>query len=167
MAFDAFIKVDSLEGESSDAQFKGWVEPSSFTFGAMHSGSPSSSSAGAPLSGRVSFSDFTITKLVDKLSGVFNKYMIAGQHFPEVKMVLCRAGSGVKTPYYEFTMKHVYVSSSSVGGHAAASSLPMETVSFTPGEVVMKYTATDVATGASGGTVPAGWSQITNAEVAG
>lgn len=163
--FDAFIKVDSLEGESADAQFTKWVEPTSFSFNASHSGSPSSSSAGAPLSGRVTFGSFTITKQVDALSGVFDKHMISGKHFDEIKMVLCRPSAGAKTPYYEFTMKHVYVESSGQGGHTGSGAVPMETVSFAAGEVHMKYTATDVATSAGGGVVPAAWSQITNAEV--
>jgi len=36
MAYDSFLKLDGMDGESSDDKYKGYVEVSSFSFGVTH-----------------------------------------------------------------------------------------------------------------------------------
>jgi type VI protein secretion system component Hcp len=46
MSFDAFMKVDGIEGESLDDAHKGWIELLSYHYDAMQSISQSASSNG-------------------------------------------------------------------------------------------------------------------------
>jgi type VI secretion system secreted protein Hcp len=66
MAFDAFVKIDGIEGESTDDMHQGWIEIQSF--GASHSQSISNtaSSAGGATAERADFHDFAFEKLLDK-----------------------------------------------------------------------------------------------------
>ena len=47
MAFDAFMKVDGIDSESTDDKHKGWIEILSFSFGVAQNTSGSASSGGA------------------------------------------------------------------------------------------------------------------------
>ena len=46
MAFDAFIKIDGIPGESTDDKHKDWMEISTFSWGASQPASGTASYAG-------------------------------------------------------------------------------------------------------------------------
>ncbi len=58
MSFDAFMKVDGVEGESLDDGHKVWVELLSYHYNAMQSISQTASSSGGATAGGVSLGDF-------------------------------------------------------------------------------------------------------------
>ncbi|PVZ42886.1 type VI secretion system secreted protein Hcp [Pseudomonas sp. CC120222-01a] len=62
MAFDAFIQIAEIAGESQDEQYKHWIEVLSYTFGTSQSTSATASSAGGATSGRTTLSNLTFTK---------------------------------------------------------------------------------------------------------
>ncbi len=51
MAFDAFLKIDGIPGESSDENHKDWIELTSFKHGLNQPASATASSAGGRYSG--------------------------------------------------------------------------------------------------------------------
>jgi type VI protein secretion system component Hcp len=46
MAFDGFIRIDGIEGESSDATHRGWIEIMDYDLGLSQKASGTASSAG-------------------------------------------------------------------------------------------------------------------------
>ncbi len=46
MAFDAFLKLDGIPGESTDDKHKDWIELLSYNWGATQMGSATASSSG-------------------------------------------------------------------------------------------------------------------------
>ena len=54
MAFDGFIKLDGIDGESLDERNKGWIEIVAYDFGVSQSTSATASSNGGAGSGRAS-----------------------------------------------------------------------------------------------------------------
>ena len=51
MAFDTFLQIDSVQGESTDDKHKGWIEVFSFSHGVAQSGAGAiSSTAGIVVS---------------------------------------------------------------------------------------------------------------------
>ena len=58
MAFDAFLKIDGIPGESSDDKHKDWIEILSYSHGVSQSGSGSRSSGGARSAERCDHQDF-------------------------------------------------------------------------------------------------------------
>src|SRR5262249_45066925 len=95
-ASDSFIWFEGHQGNSTDAQHKGWSE---LRESSMRGESPSTagsatSGAGA---GKVRLNEFTIKKVVDKASPTFFRQAAAGgKHFPMVKISMRKAGGDPK-----------------------------------------------------------------------
>ena len=68
MAFDTFIKIDGIEGESTDDKHAGWIEVISFDSGVSQRTSATASSAGGGSAERADFDDFSFVKQLDKAS---------------------------------------------------------------------------------------------------
>ena len=93
MAFDGFLKLKDIDGESSDAKHQGWIEIIDCTMEILQPISNAPSSAGGALIGRADFSDLRFTKLMDKSSPQLALACAKGKHFDTVTIELCRAGS--------------------------------------------------------------------------
>lgn len=155
MAFDAFMKISTITGESTDDMHKDWIELLSFSWGVQQ---PSSvvSSAGSLAAQRADFKDFSITKVLDKATPKLAVACASGEHFNEVKIEICRAG-GDKVKYMEYKLTDVLTTSVRKGGHTAQETLPIEEVTFSYGQIEMNYTQTNKATGKGEGQVAAKW----------
>ena len=162
MAFDAFLKISTVPGESTDDKHKDWIEINSFSWGVSQPSSGSRSSGGAASGQRVNHTDFSVVKSLDKASPKLFAACCKGEHIPEVTLQLCRA-TGDKLKYMEYKMSDVMVSVVKPGGASQAGEpLPLEEVSFNYGKIELIYTATDHKTGKSAGDVTASWSVVNN-----
>ena len=101
MAFDAFVQIDGIPGESTDAKHSGWIEATKINFGVSQVASATDSSAGGGTTERADFQDFIFDKLVDKATPLLLRDCAKGKVFPKVKMVANRAG-GSKTPFLTY-----------------------------------------------------------------
>ena len=161
MAFDAFLKISTIPGESTDDKHKDWIEILSYSHSLRQPNSGSVSAGGARSAERVDHADFTIVKALDKASPKLALSCCRGEHIPEVTLALCRA-TGDKAKYMEYKMSDVIVSSTRPGGAAkGGDSLPLEEVSFSYSKIEWTYTATDAA-GKSKGDVKANWDLKSN-----
>lgn len=162
MAFDAFLKLSTIPGESSDDKHKEWIETLSYHLGVSQPGSGSASSGGAPNAERANFSDFSIVHTLDKASPKLFLACATGQHIPEVKLELCRA-TGDKQKYMEYKMTDVLVSGVRPGGSSqGGDALPLEEVSFNFSKIEVIYTETDHKSGKPKGDVKANWDRSSN-----
>ncbi|TVS03107.1 MAG: type VI secretion system tube protein Hcp [Phycisphaerales bacterium] len=162
MAFDAFMKIDGIEGESTDNKHQKWIEVLSYSHGVMQRPSGSSSSGGGRSAERCDHSDFSIVKTLDKASPKLNLACCNGAHIKTIEFQLCRA-TGDKQPYMHYKLEDVIVSSVRPGGSSqGGESLPLEEVSFNYGKITWTYTEIDHKTGKSSGMVEANWSVVEN-----
>jgi type VI secretion system secreted protein Hcp len=162
MAFDAFLKISTIPGESTDDKHKDWIEVLSFSHGLHQPSSGARSSGGAASAERVNFQDFSVVKTLDKASPKLFLSCAKGEHIPEVKLELCRA-TGDKQKYMEYKMTDVLISGVRPGGSAhGGETLPLEEVSFNFGKVEVTYTETDHKTGKPKGDVKANWDLTAN-----
>jgi type VI secretion system secreted protein Hcp len=115
MAFDAFLKIKGIDGESQDDKHKDWIEIMSYSFGASQMSAGSRSSGGMANAERVNVSDFSIVKALDKASPKLFLFCCNGEHIPEISLELCRAGKD-KVKYMEYKLTDVAVSSYRPGG---------------------------------------------------
>jgi len=60
MAFDTFLKIDGIPGESSDDKYKEWIEVLSYFLRVRQTASGTASSAGGATVERANFSDFKV-----------------------------------------------------------------------------------------------------------
>ena len=165
MAFDAFIKISDIQGESTDDKHKDWIEVLSFSGGVSQRASGSASTAGGASAERADFADFSIVKALDKASPKLALTCANGQHIKEVVLELCRAG-GDKVKYYEVKLTNSIITSYRPGGSShGGETLPLEEVSFNYGKIEWTYTQQKRADGSGGGQVATGWNLETNRKV--
>jgi type VI secretion system secreted protein Hcp len=162
MAFDCFLKIDGIPGESTDDKHKDWIEILSYSHGLDQPSSGAQSTGGARSAERVNIHDFSIVKILDKASPKLALFCCKGEHIKKIKMELCRA-TGDKTKYMEYSFEDVIVSGVRPGGSAkGGETLPMEEVTFNFGKIEWTYTATDHKTGKPSGDVKAHWDLTAN-----
>jgi type VI secretion system secreted protein Hcp len=126
MPFDAFIKLKTIPGESSDDKHKEWIEVLSYSWGASQAMGGSASATGAHSGQRVDIQDFSFVHQLDKASPKLFLACAAGEHIAEATMELCKAG-GDKQKYMTYKLTDVLVSSVRPGGSAqAGDALPLE-----------------------------------------
>jgi type VI secretion system secreted protein Hcp len=159
MAFDVFVKIDGIEGESTDYQHAGWIEIEAIRFGTgvTQSTSSSTSSAGGATSGRADFSDFTLRKLLDKSSPKLALACAAGTHINEITVDLCRAGTD-KVKFMSYTMKNCLISRVlTTSGSDTVQGFQAETVQINFGKIEWCYTVQNRSGGVAAGNVATGW----------
>ena len=160
MAFDAFIKIDGIPGESSDNKHKDWIEVTGWGWDLNQPASATASSAGGSTAERVNISPLHFNHLLDKAAPKLYEACCNGTHIKEVKLEVCRAG-GDKMVYFEVTLNRVIVSSCVASG-SNDSGFPSQIVTLSAGSYVWKYNQQDIKTGKSMGSVSSGWDLSAN-----
>lgn len=161
MAFDAFLKIDGIPGESTDEKHSEWIEILSFAHKLEQPAQATASSAGGATAERVNHAPYEITHSLDKASPKIYEACCTGKHIKEVTIELCRAG-GDKVKYMEIKMEQVLISRVEPHGSANDSGFPAEKVSFSYGKIKWIYTQQKRSDGAGGGNVSAGWDLTAN-----
>jgi type VI secretion system secreted protein Hcp len=162
MAFDVFLKIATIPGESTDDKHADWIEVLSFEHGVDQPTAGSRSSGGAATGQRVNHRDFRIVHALDKASPKLALACCKGEHIKEVLVQLCRA-TGDKTQYMEYKMADVIVTQVvPIGDAAGEELLPLETVTFNYGKITWTYTETDHDTGDKKGDISTWWSPAQN-----
>ena len=113
----------------------GSIDVNSFQWGVKNS-AHGGSGAG---SGKAQFSDFTITKMVDRASPAFFRNCVAGQHYKSVTLSVRKAG-GTVSDYLTINFGTVLVSSVSWSADATSGQPPTEAVSMAFKTVKVTYT---------------------------
>ncbi len=136
MAVDMFIKIGKLEGESNDNTHGGEIDVLAWSWGMSQSGTMHAGSGGG--AGKANFQDISVTKYVDKSSTDLMLACSCGEHYPEAKLTVRKAG---KSPleYLKITMTDVLISSVSTGGSGGEDRLT-ENVSLNFAKVKVEYT---------------------------
>jgi type VI secretion system secreted protein Hcp len=153
MAFDAYLKLDGVEGEATRKGYEKQVFLESFSWGATQSTTRVGSGAGA---GKVTVSDFNITKKTDKSSAKLFQACCTGKHFPKAVLSILKAGGENPIDYLKYEFKELFVTSIQWSGASGGDDVPMESCSFSFGSVVVTYTE-QKADGSKGGAQVAGW----------
>jgi type VI secretion system secreted protein Hcp len=115
MAVDMFLVIKGAEGETKDDKYKGesGIDLLAWSWGVSNSGTFHSGGGGG--SGKANYQDISCTKWVDNSSPALMLKCANGDHFPEAKLIVRKAG---KQPleYIKMEMKNVLVTSISTGG---------------------------------------------------
>lgn len=161
MAFDAFIKIDGIEGESTDDKHSGWIEILDFNCGVEQKTSATASSSGGASAERADFDKFTFSKLMDKASPKLSMACAGGTHIDTIMVELCRSGEQ-KVKYMEYKMSNCIISSvKTIGGGG----FPVEDVSIDFGKVQWAYTVQKREGGGAAGNVAGGWNLQKNCKM--
>ncbi|MCU7817096.1 MAG: type VI secretion system tube protein Hcp [Candidatus Thiodiazotropha sp. (ex Rostrolucina anterorostrata)] len=155
MAVDMFMKIDGVDGESTDDAHSKWIELLNYSHGVSQ---PTSGASGT--GGRADFHSFTAVKTIDNGTPDLNIKCAKGEHIPKVEVELCLA-SGDKHTFMKYTMEDVIVNSVVPGGNAGDEAKPLETIEFAYGKIKWEYTPID-HTGKPGAATDRTWNLETN-----
>lgn len=172
LAYDVFMKIDGIPGESTEEGHEGWIEIESY-----------SHEVGGPIpsdglrAGRPDFGDLVIMKQVDVSSPRLYEALCNGKHIPEVILEVCESG-GAGRVFMRYVLRDVIckqIDSSSPrifkewdiasprifavapGGAIVEPELrPVESVSLIFGQIRWEYVTSE------GQTVTAGWDIVEN-----
>jgi len=159
---DAFLKIEGVDGESTDTAHAGWIELQSFSWGISQAVSGSVSSQGSLSASRADFQNFSASKYLDKASSILAQDCASGKHYTKATVQLHRAGES-KELFQEYIFTDVMLTNYSIGG-SNGSDIPAESLALTYGKVEWKYVPTKVAGGKGSGSVPGSWNLTTNAK---
>lgn len=163
MAFDTFVKIHGIAGESSDSQHSGWIEAIHFSIGASQKVSITASSAGGATAGRTEIMPFTFTKQVDSSTPKLFQACAAGTHFDKITITLYRAGGSEKVKYLQYELTNSIISDvSTIGG---GEDFPAESVSINFGKINITYAKQRRDGGGLAGNISAGWDLQRNCKV--
>lgn len=142
MAFNAFCKVDGVDGECTDAAHDKWISLQDYKIGVTQSVS-GFSATGFPAGGTADFDAFTITKVIDSSTPILSQMCAAGDPITKVEVELCLA-SGDKHTFMKYTMDNCIVSCIQSGSSAGGDETrPTEDVEFKYGKLTWEYTPID------------------------
>jgi type VI secretion system secreted protein Hcp len=156
MAFDPFIKIDGIQGESTDDRHLGWIEIIVYRSGhSMPISKRTSNTQGATL-GRVNFDTFTFSKLIDKSSPLLMAACAAGTHIDEITVELFRAGTE-KVKFMAYKFKNSLISSVLTSSGDPNKGFPVELVKINFGKIQWCYTLQNRHGGGALGNIAAAW----------
>lgn len=159
MAFDMFLKLDTIPGESADAAHANEIDVVSWGWGMTQSGSTQVGQGSG--SGKVTVKDITITKYVDAASPALLRSCCMGTALKSAVLTVRKAG-GKPLEYYIVTLTNVIVSSVTPGGASTEDRLT-ESLTLNFGQFSVQYTPQKPdGTGAPAKTIA--WNIAANSE---
>lgn len=151
MPVDVFMKIDGISGESSDLQFKDWIEVLSLNWEVANTD--------ASMTGKHSLksSQFGIIKVVDKATPQILKAMINNEHIKEIQLALCRAGKE-RFKYLGYVFHGCVITMATLQmANNSGESLPTEDIQFRFASVEITYFQQKRDTGGSAGQISVSW----------
>ena len=133
-AINLYLKLDGIEGQSKDEAHQGWIDLSSFQFGAT---GPHTGPAGGDHE-QASFSEFTFTKFVDKSSPGLLFETASATPIKDATIDVVKPGTDKSKAFLEYKLSNVLISSYSTSG-GSADDRPTESVSLSYSGVQMQY----------------------------
>jgi len=165
MAFDVFMKIETIPGESTDDQHKDWIELLSYSHAISQPVGGPASTAGGAAAERCEHEPFSVVKVLDRASPKLAEACCKGDHIKTIEISLNRAG-GDKVEYMNYKLSQCMITGVSPGGSAqGGESLPLEEVTITYGKIEWTYTQQKRSDGTGGGKVAAGWDCTKNKAV--
>ena len=158
MAFDIFLKIDGIKGESNDAQHREEIEAASFSWGASQQGIPSA--GGGAGAGKASFQDLHVIMSVSRASPQLFLACAQGRHIKTAVLTCRKTGGRDQHDFLRYTLSGALVSSYHTEGQAE-DGVPVDEVSFKYAQLKIEYRPQKVD-GSLGAPVTAGWNLKTN-----
>lgn len=159
MAYESFLRIDGVLGDSVVAENAGWIELETFGWGVSMSSTHAATGGG---SGRPTFTDVTITKRMDRASVPLMVACASGEHFPTATIQLNRSGEQ-STRLVEYRLADLRITSYHTTSDAGGQT-PLETVSFTFSQLVAQYYAV-AADGSVAEAIAGGWDLRQNSRI--
>jgi type VI secretion system secreted protein Hcp len=135
MAVDYFLKIDGIEGESTDDKHKNEIDVVSWSWGETNSGSHAGGGGGG--SGKVSMNDFSFAMTMNKATPKLMLACATGQHIKNA-ILICRKAGTEQQEYLKITFTDLLVSSYQTGG-SQGQEVPIDSISLNFSKIEFGY----------------------------
>lgn len=163
ISFDTFVRIDKINGESTDKKHSGWIEALTYNIGASQKVSTTASSSGGGTAERTDIKPFIFTKQVDSSSPKLFQACAAGTHFDKIIVAVHRAGGDDKVKFMEYEMSNCIICDVSTNG--GGQDFPSESVGINFGKITITYIKQKRQGGGPEGNIIAGWDLQKNCKV--
>lgn len=151
-AVDYFLKIDGIEGESTDAKHKNEIEILSFSWGVANTATPTAGGGGG--AGKATFQDLTFNAQLSKASPKLFLACAGGQHLRSAVLTVRKAGKE-NQEFYTIRMDDVVVSSVQNGGSVGAEGI-FDSIALNFSKITWSY-APQKADGTLGPRIETNW----------
>lgn len=159
MSIDMFLRVDSINGESQDANHKNWIDVKTFFWSIIQPGNMVSGGGGG--AGKVEYKDLAVQANIDKATPAIARYASNGKHIDKVEISVCKAG-GSQVEYCRITLEQVLVTEVSYNGSEHSETLGIS-YRFQAAKVKQQYWE-QTSSGGKGAESQSGWNVKENCE---
>ena len=156
MAFEYFLKLEGIEGESQRKGYEKQIEVLVFEWGEINPGS----GGGA---GKVEMEDFQVVMRSSKASPELFLACASGQHLKSDVLTALRLGKKSAIAM-RWTLSDVLVSSYQIGGAAVEEALPQEHIGLSFARIEVEYFP-QKPDGSAGTPIKAGWDRKKNHKI--
>jgi type VI secretion system secreted protein Hcp len=155
-AFDYFLKLDGIPGESVDAKHKGEIDVLSWSWGESLPAPVNPGGGGG--AGKVAMTDLHVSANLSKASPQLLLACAAGTHIKGA-VLTGRKGGKAQAEFLTFSLSDVLVSAYQTGG--ATAEAPLDSISLSFSKIEMTYRE-QTAKGGLGPAIRVGWDRKTN-----
>ena len=150
-----FLKLDGIEGESTDARHAKEIDVTAWSFGVSNSGGPHS--GGGSGTGRATFTDLAVTKVLDKATPALMLAVASGRHIAKGRLTVTSGGPR-PLDILVIDLQDLLVTTCLLAD-TADDSRPVENVGFSFTKIRVAYTQ-QAATGGPGQVSEFGWDVV-------
>lgn len=134
-AVDYFLKLDTIDGESTDDKHKGEIDVESWSWGETNAGTHSGGGGGG--AGKVVMQDFHFVMKVNKASPKLLLACATGAHIPKGTLT-CRKAGTEQQEYLVIKFADLLVSSYQTGG-SSGDVVPTDQISLNFSKIEYEY----------------------------
>lgn len=160
MPSDFFLKIDGVQGESTDAKHKGEIDVFSWSWGESNPVIPEPDGAGMR-TGKPNVSSLNLMTRFSKASPVLLEACLTGQRFATAVLTGRNAGGKAGFEYLTFSLSEVAVESIQESASAGGDDSPTESVSLAFATFRLQYRQQN-PDGTPGGVTQVGWDLTQN-----
>jgi type VI secretion system secreted protein Hcp len=157
-AFDYFLKIDGIEGESADRMHKGEIDLESWSWGETQQ----HAQEGGGGAGKVRMTDLTFTAKVSQASPKLFLSCAEGNHIKAAWLTARRAAGKAAESFLKWTFSDVLISSYQTG--ADAGEAPVDHVSFNFAKIEVEYKE-QKPDGSFAASIKTGWDLKANKKI--
>jgi len=143
----AYIKYDGIDGEVTEAKYRGAIELTAWGWQLSESAEP-----GVPI-----VRPIELSKRADTTTPKFHEFLINGVKAPTAFIAFTRTNGEVEFEYMKVEMTNVMVSSYSTSWSDSTAELPFENISLNFDSYCVTFSSIDPTTGEIITTGPACW----------
>ena len=151
-----YLKIDGIEGDSTNANFKGWFELNEFSFGGINPSGPGFAAPGV-------FQDLSVSVGSDALLAALMSASANGANIVALEIQGVVDNGGNPLVVYDLILNDILVTSTSFGAAAGSGGLGTK-ATFDFGKIGLTTTSVD-ATGAAVSEQEFGWDAQTNTAI--